>query len=159
MALFFYVWIANLHKSMPVAIVYTSVCLLALVSFVIVSFIRPRVVRVPLMVVMLIGWAFELCILDLIGVVSTQGLFWIFWQEWAMAPEAFDGYAPHIIRNCAFVGILCIALCAAPSRRFSVSGIFALLPGVSGALVAGVIIYTKGGTDIFPIPFGLSMPQ
>ena len=151
---FFYVWIENLHKSMPVAIVYTSVCLLALVSFVIVSFIRPRVVRVPLMVVMLIGWAFELCILDLIGVVSTQGLFWIFWQEWAMAPEAFDGYAPHIIRNCAFVGILCIALCAAPSRRFSVSGIFALLPGVSGALVAGVIIYTKGGTDIFPIPFG-----
>ena len=38
--------------------------------------------------------------------------------------------------------------------RFSVSGIFGLLPIVSGALVAGVIMYTKGGTQAFPIPFG-----
>jgi lipid A ethanolaminephosphotransferase len=149
-----YVWIQYLFKSIPVAIVYTSVCLLAFIGFVIVAYIRPRVVRVPLMLVMLIGWAFELSILDLNGAVSNQGLLWMLWQEWAMAPEAVAGYAPYIIRDCAVVVFLGIVLCASPARRFSVSGLFGLLPIVSGALVAGVIMYTKGGTQVFPIPFG-----
>ena len=148
------IWIEYLFKSIPVAIVYTSVCLLAFMGFVIVTFIRPSVVRVPLMLVMLIGWAFELSILDLNGTLSNQDLLWILWQEWAMAPEAVGGYAPYIIRDCAVVAILGIVLCASPARRFSVSGIFGLLPIVSGALVAGVIVYTKGGTQVFPIPFG-----
>ena len=60
----------------------------------------------------------------------------------------------NIIRDCAVVAILGIVLCASPARRFSVSGIFGLLPIASGALVAGVIMYTKGGTQVFPIPFG-----
>ena len=149
-----YVWIQNLFKSIPVAIVYTSVCLLAFISFVIVTFIRSRSVRVPLMLVMLIGWAFELSILDLRGAVSNQDLLWILWQQRAMAPEAVDNYVPYIIRDCAVVGILGIVLCASPARRFSFSGIFGLLPIVSGSLVAGVIMYTKGGTQVFPIPFG-----
>ena len=141
-------------KSIPVAIVYTSVCLFAFISFVIVTFIRPRAVRVPLMLVMLVGWAFELTILDLNGAVSNQDLLWILWQEWATAPEAFAGYAPYIIRDWAAVAILGIVLCASPAPRFSVSGKFGLLPIVSGALVAGVTVYTKGGTQVFPIPFG-----
>jgi glucan phosphoethanolaminetransferase (alkaline phosphatase superfamily) len=149
-----YVWLQYLLKSLPVATIYAAVCLLALISFVIANFIRPAIVRVPLMLIMLIGWAFELCILDLNGAVSSQDLLWIMWQEWATAPEAASGYAPYIIRNCAFVGILSVALCAAPSRRFSVSGIFGVLPVVSATLVAGVIVYTRGGTQIFPIPFG-----
>ena len=123
-------------------------------GFVIVTFIRPRVVRVPLMLVMLIGWAFELSILDLNGTVSNQNLLWILWQERATGPEAIGGYAPYIVRDCAVVVILGIVLCASPARRFSVSGIFGLLPILSGALVAGVIVYTKGGTQAFPIPFG-----
>jgi glucan phosphoethanolaminetransferase (alkaline phosphatase superfamily) len=106
------------------------------------------------MLIMLIGWAFELSILDVSGVPSSQDLFWIFWRERAMASEAVQGYAPSIIRDWALVVILGIVLCASPGRRFSVSGIFGLLPVVSGALVAGVIVYTKGGTQIFPIPFG-----
>src|SRR5262249_37427499 len=47
-----------------------------------------------------------------------------------------------------------IVLCASPAPRFSVSGIFGLLPVVSGALVAGVTVYTMGSTQVFPIPFG-----
>ena len=123
-------------------------------GFVIVTFIRAPVVRVPLMLIMLIGWAFELSILDVNGVPSSQNLFWILWQERATALEAVHGYGPYVIRDCALVMILGIVLCASPARRFSVSGIFGLLPMVSGALVAGVIVYTKGGTQIFPIPFG-----
>jgi hypothetical protein len=70
-----YVWIQSLLKSIPAAIVYTSVCFLAFIGFIIVTVIRPRVVRVPLMLVMLIGWAFELSILDLNGAVSNQDQF------------------------------------------------------------------------------------
>jgi len=123
-------------------------------SFVIVTFIRPDAVRVPLMLVMLLGWAFELFILDLRGALSNQGLLWIMLQEWAMGPEAVRGYSPYVIRDCLFVVVVGIVLCASPARRFSVSGIFGLLPIVSGALVAAVIVYTKGGTQVFPIPFG-----
>jgi glucan phosphoethanolaminetransferase (alkaline phosphatase superfamily) len=148
-----YIWI-YLFKSFSAAVVYSLVCLLAFIGFVIVTFIRPGVVRVPLMVVMLIGWAFELIIVDLRGTVSNQDLLWLLWQEWAMFPEAFAGYAFYIIRDCAAVVFLAIVLCAPPARRFSVSGIFGLLPIASGALVAGVIVYTKGGTQAFPIPFG-----
>ena len=149
-----YTWIQYLFKSIPVAIVYTSVCLFAFISFIIVAFIRPRAVRVPLMLVMLAGWAFELTILDLNGAVSDQDLLWILWQELATAPEAFAGYAPYIVRDWAVVAILGIVLCASPAPRFSVSGVFGLLPVVSGALAAGVTVYTMGGTQVFPIPFG-----
>jgi glucan phosphoethanolaminetransferase (alkaline phosphatase superfamily) len=149
-----YVWIQYLFKSVPVAVVYTSVCLLAFMGFVIVTFIRPHIVRLPLMVVMLIGWAFELSILDLRGALSSQDLWWMFWQEWAIAPEAFGGYAPYIIRDSAVLVLLGIVLCASPAPRFSVSGIFGLLPITAVALVAGVTLYTKGATQVFPIPFG-----
>ena len=74
-------WIAYPLISIRAAIVYISVCLLAFVGFVIVTFIRPRVVRVPLMLIILIGWAFELSILDLNGVLSNQNVLWILWQE------------------------------------------------------------------------------
>jgi glucan phosphoethanolaminetransferase (alkaline phosphatase superfamily) len=143
-----------LVKSIPITIVYTSVCLFAFMSFVIIPFIRPRIVRVPLILVMLVGWAFELSILDLSGIVSNQDLLWVMWKESATAPEAIVGYAPYIIRDCAVVTILGIVLGASPARRFNVSGIFGLLPIMSGALVAGVTLYTKGGTQVFPIPFG-----
>ena len=36
-------------------------------GFVIMTFIRHPVIRVPLMLIMLVGWAFELFILDLNG--------------------------------------------------------------------------------------------
>jgi len=147
-------WANYLLKSIVVAIVYTSVCVLALVGFVIVTFIRPAVIRVPYVLLMLIGWAFELFVLDLTGSLSNQDLLWILWQEWASGPEAVSGYAPYIIRNCAVVMVLGAVLCASPARRFSVSGIFGLLPIVSLAAVIGVISYTKGGTQVFPIPFG-----
>src|SRR5262249_55005445 len=86
--------------------------------------------------------------------LSDRDLFWILWQERTMASEAVSGYSQNIIRNCVSVVILGIVLCAPPVRRFSVSGIFGLLPIASGALVAGVIMFTKGGTQHFPIPFG-----
>jgi glucan phosphoethanolaminetransferase (alkaline phosphatase superfamily) len=152
-------WVLQLMIGYPsisirAGVVYISVCLLAFLGFVIVTFIRASVVRVPLMFIMLIGWAFELTILDLNGTLSDRDLFWILWQERTMASEAVSGYGQNIIRNCASVVILGIVLCAPPVRRFSVSGIFGLLPIASGALVAGVIMYTKGGTQHFPIPFG-----
>jgi glucan phosphoethanolaminetransferase (alkaline phosphatase superfamily) len=152
-------WILDLLPGYPTisiraGVVYIVLCLLAFLGFVIVTFIRASVVRVPLMFIMLIGWAFELTILDLNGTLSNQDLFWILWQERTMASEAVSGYGPNIIRNCASVVILGIVLCAPPVRRFSVSGIFGLLPIAAGALVAGVIVYTKGGTQWFPIPFG-----
>ena len=147
-------WSYSLFQNIPVAIVYTSVCLLAFAGFVITTFIRLSVVRLPLMLLMLIGWAAELLFLDINGTGSNQNLFWILWQELALGMEVFGGYAPDIIRDCTFVVILGIALCASPARRFSVPGIFGLLPIMSGTLVAGVTIYTKGATQAFPIPFG-----
>src|SRR5262245_792800 len=140
-------------SSIQAAVVYTLVCLLAFASFVLVPFIRPAVIRVPLMLILLIGWAFELSILDIDGTLSNQNLLWILWEERALASEALDVYATYI-RDCAVVVILGIALCASPSRRCSVSGLFGLLPVVSGLLVTGVAVYTKGGTQNFPIPFG-----
>jgi glucan phosphoethanolaminetransferase (alkaline phosphatase superfamily) len=140
--------------SIRAGVVYPSVCLLAFLGFVIVTFIRASVVRVPLMVIMLIGWAFDLTILDLNGTLSDQDLFSILWQERAMASEAVSGYSQNVIRDCVSVAILGIVLCAPPARRFSVSGIFGLLPIASAALVTGVIVYTKGGTQLFPPPFG-----
>jgi glucan phosphoethanolaminetransferase (alkaline phosphatase superfamily) len=148
------IWINYLFKSVPAATVYTSVYLLAFLGFVVATFIRPPAVRVPLMLVMLIGWAFELSILDVSGTTSNPALLWIFWQEWESAPQAVVGYAPYIIRDCAAVMILGIVLCASPARRFSVSGIFGVLPIVAGTLVAGSIVYTKQGTQVFPIPIG-----
>src|SRR5262249_29312230 len=91
---------------------------------------------------------------DVNGLPSSQNLYWLLWQERAMALEALHSYAPYVIRDWALVMILGIVLCASPARRFSVSGIFGLLPVVSGALVASLIVYTKGATQIFPIPFG-----
>jgi glucan phosphoethanolaminetransferase (alkaline phosphatase superfamily) len=140
--------------NLPLGIFYFSVCFLAFISFVIVAFLRDPFIRVPLMIVMLLGWALELTILDINGTLSNQNLFWILWQEWATASEAVRGYGLYLVRDCASVAILGIALCASPTRRFSVPRLFGLLPIVSGALVAGVIIYTKGGTQVFPIPFG-----
>jgi hypothetical protein len=143
-----------LFISIRAGVVYILVCLLAFLGFVIVTFIRASVVRVSLMFIMLIGWAFELTILDLNGTLSDQNLFWVLWQERTMASEAISGYTQIIIRDYASVAILGIVVCAPPVRRFSVAGIFGLLPIASVALVAGVIMYTKGATQIFPIPFG-----
>src|SRR5262245_64930194 len=56
------VWIGYLLKSIPAAIVYTSVFLLAVVGFVIVAFICPAVICVPLLVVLLFGWGFVFCV-------------------------------------------------------------------------------------------------
>jgi glucan phosphoethanolaminetransferase (alkaline phosphatase superfamily) len=148
------IWINYLLKSMPAAIVYTSVYLSAILGFAVVTFIRPWVIRVPLMLVMLIGWAFELSILDVSGTTSNPALLWILWEEFGFAPQAIAGYAPYIARDCAAVAILGLVLCAPPVRRFSVSGIFGLLPIVASALVAGSIVYTKQGTQVFPIPIG-----
>jgi glucan phosphoethanolaminetransferase (alkaline phosphatase superfamily) len=148
------VCIKYLFRDTGLGIIYASVCLFAFVSFLIVTFIRPPLVRIPIMILMLVGWAFELSILDLNGALSSQSLLAIFWQESATAPEAVAGYGSYIIRDCALVLILCIVLCASPARKFSVSGIFGLLPIVSGVLVAGTTVYTKGGTQTFPIPFG-----
>ena len=150
-----YVWIKYLFvKKTSTVIIYTLVCFLAFMGFVTVAFIRPSFVRIPLMFVMLAGWAFELSILDLDGWVSNPDLLWILWHERATASGALVGYAPYIARDCAFVAILGIVLCAAPARRHSVSGIFGLLPIMSGASVAGVEAYTRGATEVFPIPFG-----
>jgi glucan phosphoethanolaminetransferase (alkaline phosphatase superfamily) len=143
-----------LFMSIRAGVVYPLVCLLAFLGFVVVPFVRASVVRVPLMFIMLIGWAFELIILDLNATPSNQDLFWILWQERTMASGAVSGYSQNIIRDCASVAILGIVLCTPPSRRFSVSGIFGLLPIAAGALVAGVVMYTKGATQVFPIPFG-----
>jgi glucan phosphoethanolaminetransferase (alkaline phosphatase superfamily) len=140
--------------SLRVSVVYWSVCILAFTSFVIVTFIRDSIVRVPLMIIMLMGWGFELIILDLNGALSNQNLFWILWQERALASEAAEGYGGNIIRDCGIVVMLGIVLCASPGQRFSVPRSFGLLPVVSAALVTGVILYTKGGTEAFPIPFG-----
>jgi glucan phosphoethanolaminetransferase (alkaline phosphatase superfamily) len=140
--------------NLKIGVIYMFICVLAFCSFVIVAFIRAPIVRLPLMFIMLIGWGFELCILDLNGTPSSQNLFWILWQEWTTAPEAVNGYSFNILRDCAVVLVLGIALCASPSRRFSVSATFGFLPLASIILVASTIIYTKGGTQIFPIPFG-----
>jgi len=140
--------------SLRVSITYFSVCILAFASFVIVTFIRDSIVRVPLMVMMLIGWGFELIILDLNGSLSNQTLFWVLWQERALASEAVGGYGANIIRDCAIVIMLGIVLCASPAQQFSIPRRFGLMPMVSAALVTGVILYTKGGTQAFPIPFG-----
>ena len=153
-------WVLQLFIAYPLwisiraGVVYIPVCLVAFLGFVIVPFIRTSLIRVPLMCIMLIGWAFELIILDLNGTLSNQNLFWVLWQERTMASEAVSAYSQNIIRDCASVAILSIALCAQPARRFSVSGTFGLLPIAAGALVTGVLLYTKGGTQIFPIPFG-----
>ena len=143
-----------LLMSVRAGVVYPLVCLLAFLGFVVVPFIRASVVRVPLMSIMLIGWAFELTILDLNSTPSNQDLFWLLWQERTMTSEAVSSYSLNVIRDWASVATLGVVLCAPPSRRFSVSGIFGLLPIVAGALVAGVVIYTKGATQVFPIPFG-----
>jgi glucan phosphoethanolaminetransferase (alkaline phosphatase superfamily) len=147
-------WIRECRVSILAGIIYISVCIVAFAGFVIVTFIRSSAVRVPLMLIMLIGWAFELSMLDLNGGPSGQNLFWVFWLERATALQAVSGYGPDVIRDCTGVVILGIVLCASPARRFSVPGVFGLLPIASGALVAGVIMYTKGATQVFPIPFG-----
>jgi glucan phosphoethanolaminetransferase (alkaline phosphatase superfamily) len=153
-------WVLQLCIAYPLwisiraGVVYIPVCLVAFLGFVIVPFIRTSLVRVPLLSIMLIGWAFELTILDLNGTLSNQNLFWVLWQERTMASEAVSAYSQNVIRDCASVAILSIVLCAPPVRRFSVPGIFGLLPIAAGALVASVLMYTKGGTQIFPIPFG-----
>jgi hypothetical protein len=64
------------------------------------------------MFILLIGWAVELVILDINGTLSDQNLFWTLWQERALGPEVLGGYTSDIIRDCAFVGILGVALCA-----------------------------------------------
>jgi len=140
--------------SIRAGVVYPLVCLLAFLGFATVPFIRASIVRVPLMLIMLLGWAFELTILDLNGTLSDQDLFWILWVERTMASTAVSTYSLNVIRDWASVAILGIVLCAPPSRRFSVSGKFGLLPIAAGALVTGVVIYTKGGTQLFPVPFG-----
>src|SRR5262249_6946795 len=117
-------------------------------------FIRPSIVRLPLTLVMMIGWAIELFILDVNGTVSNQDLFWTTWQERELGLEVLAGYTTEIVRDSAFVAVVAIVLCAHPTQRFSVRGVFGLLPIMSGILIAGVIIYTKGATQVFPIPFG-----
>jgi lipid A ethanolaminephosphotransferase len=142
------------YISIRAGVVYLSVCILAFVSFVVVPFIRTSIVRVPMMLIMLAGWAFELSILDLNGTLSGQNLFGILWQERATALEAVDGYGCDIIRDCVCVAVLGMVLCASPARRFSLSGKVGLMPLLSGAMVASLILYTKGATQAFPIPFG-----
>jgi glucan phosphoethanolaminetransferase (alkaline phosphatase superfamily) len=134
---------------------YIFVCLSAFVGLFVAAFIRPAAVRIPLMIVMLIGWAFELFILDINGTFSNQNLLMTLWQERASGPEVIGGYATEIIRNCAAVAILGAVLCATPARRFSVSGIFGAVPMMAAAMVAGAIVYSKGASQVFPIPFGL----
>jgi glucan phosphoethanolaminetransferase (alkaline phosphatase superfamily) len=151
---FFQVWVAySLKCSLVAIVVFTSVSLLAIAGFLIVTFIRPTVIRLPLMLVMLIGWAFELSVLDLNSTLSSQNLFWILWQNREDGPQVLGAYGSDIIRDCAAVALLGIVLCAPPSKRISVSGLLGLLPFLAGGLVTGVILSTKAGTEAFPIPF------
>ena len=133
-----------IHFDMPVG----------LYEFVIITFIRNPAIRIPLMIIMLGGWAFELLLLRSQRYLSNQNILWVLWQERARQLELARFKRHEFVRDWAVVMILGIVLCASPAPRFSVSGIFGLLPIVSGALVAGVIVYTKGGTQDFPIPFG-----
>ncbi|HEY7245560.1 MAG TPA: sulfatase-like hydrolase/transferase [Xanthobacteraceae bacterium] len=134
---------------------YILVCLSAFAGLFVVAFILPAAVRVPLMIVMLIGLGFELFILDINGTFSNQTLLMTLWQERASGPEVVGGYATEIARNCAAMAILGTVLCAPPARRFSVSGIFGVVPMMAVVMVAGAIVYSKGATQVFPIPFGL----
>lgn len=144
-----------LTRSISVSIVYASICLLAFMSFVFITFIRNPAIRISLMIIMLGGWAFELLLLDVNGTLSTQNILWVLWQERAEASELASSLSGMIFfRDLTTMTILGVVLCASPAPRFSVYGAFGLLPIASGALVAGVIMYTKGGTQTFPIPFG-----
>ena len=134
---------------------YSFVCVFSFASFLVVTFIRPAAVRVPLMIVMLIGCGFELFILDINGKFSNQNLLITLWQERASGPEVVEGYAAEIVRNCAAVAILGMVLCAPPARRFSVSGVFAAAPIVSVVMVGAAIAYSEGAVQAFPIPFGV----
>jgi glucan phosphoethanolaminetransferase (alkaline phosphatase superfamily) len=154
------VWVLSVLRNyislagLRISSAYLSVCILAFASCVIVTFIRDSIVRVPLMVIILIGWGFELIILDLNGSLSNQDLFWVLWQERALASEAVEGYGGTIIRDCGIVVILATVLCASPAQQFSVPRRFGLMPILSAALVTGVILHTQGATQTFPIPFG-----
>jgi glucan phosphoethanolaminetransferase (alkaline phosphatase superfamily) len=145
-----------LTRSISAFIVYASICLLAFMSFVFITFIRNPVIRISLMIIMLAGWAFELLLLDVNGTLSDQNILWFLWQERAEASELASSYLSGMIfcRYLTTVIILGVVLCASPASRFSVSGAFGLLPIASGVLVAAVIMYTKSGTQTFPIPFG-----
>jgi len=134
---------------------YIFVCLSAFAGLFVAAFILPAAIRVPLMIVMLIGWGVELFILDINGTFSNQNLLMTLWQERASGSEVAGAYATEIIRNCPVVAIPGIVLCASPARRFSVPGIFGLVPITALAMVAGAIEYSKGATQVFPIPFGL----
>jgi hypothetical protein len=135
------VWLLPLVRNcisfgnLRINIVYLSVCILAFTSCVIVTFIRDSIVRVPLIVIILIGWGVELIILDLNGALSNQDLFWVLWEERALASEAVEGYGRNIIRDCGIMVILGIVLCASPAQQFSVPRRFGLMPIVSAALV------------------------
>jgi glucan phosphoethanolaminetransferase (alkaline phosphatase superfamily) len=147
------IWIEYLLKGGVIAPVYTGLCVLAVIGFSVVAFIGPVFVRVPLMVIMLIGWAFELCLLDLNGAPSNQDLLWILWQNREDGVSVISAYGTEIIRDCILVAVIGVVLCAPPARHMRVAGVFGFLPLLAGVSVAGAITYTKGGTQDFPIPF------
>jgi glucan phosphoethanolaminetransferase (alkaline phosphatase superfamily) len=144
-----------LSENLLAGLGYGLACVIAFAGLSVAAFIGPAAVRVPLTIVMLAGWAFELFILDINGTFSNQNLLMTLWQERASGPDVIGAYATEMIRNGAAVAILGIVLCAPPARRFSLPGIFGAVPIVAVAMVAGAIAYSKAATQIFPIPFGV----
>lgn len=135
-----------------------------LVSILLSPFLSASVLRVPLTLIFLFSWLFNVTVLELarakdaVGVpkenMIESGTLALFWVERRKLFDTIQTYSEVVPTLIAFV-VVSLILAWRPSAQISVRGKWNIVACLPIAMVVAMAVYSRGGTSSFPTPAGL----
>jgi hypothetical protein len=132
-------------------------------SIVLSPFLSVGVLRVPLTLIFLFSWLFNVTVLELgqvrdsVGVpkenMIESGTLALFWIERRKLLDTIQTYSEIVPTLIAFVAVALI-LAWRPSAGISVRGKWNIVACLPIAMVVAMAAYSRGGTSAFPTPVG-----
>jgi lipid A ethanolaminephosphotransferase len=131
---------------------YIATYAVSLIGLVVVPFLRSWKLRIPLLVIMLAGFALDQCLLALSGQPLTKGMIEIGIREWNMAEGFFRAYGDKVLLVLATTALIGLPLCLPSTRRWSVSAVNAVYPIGALFLVFGLCWFSNSEVAL-PSPY------
>ena len=135
-----------------------------LVSILLSPFLSVGALRIPLTLIFLFSWLFNVTVLDLgqakdsAGVpkenMIESGTLALFWVERRKFFDTILTYSEIVPVLMAFA-VIALILAWRPSARLSVRGKWNVVVCLPIAMVVAMAVYSRGGTSTFPTPAGL----
>jgi glucan phosphoethanolaminetransferase (alkaline phosphatase superfamily) len=139
----------------PFLALYLTVATIALAGLAVVPFVRDWRVRIPLGVLLVLGFATDQFTLALSGQHMTLDLMQTVWRERSMAPTVLTAYRATLVRSLALFALVLVPIVLPPPQRWSVRARAGIVPLAALAAVAAIIFATRGRSEAFPSPFAV----